>query len=167
MITIHHRATFRSLNNRCGLIETNQRFSFPPLSCSGSRSLGCTEAAPPRRWRWGHDAAWGWMVARQARRGFQQGNGWRATCFFTPSFPKNTVFTCRADRQSQCFPAGKVTRLTCVNLTQAWLVYAWWAFVTGLEILLLMLAFGNTVNSVVFLWPTPDTYLLGHTCRMH
>lgn len=73
MITIHHRATSGSLNSLCGLIEREGWFSFPPLSCSGSGSLRRPQAAPPRRWCPGHGAAWGWMAARRARRGFQQG----------------------------------------------------------------------------------------------
>lgn len=125
MITIHHRATSGSLNSHCGLIETNRRFSFPPLSSSSSSSLGCPEAAPPCRWRPGPDAAWGWMVARQAQRGFLQGKGIRATCSVTPSFPKNTVFSCRADRvKINVSPLKKVSLLTCITLTHVQLVYA-------------------------------------------
>lgn len=101
MITIHHRATSGSLNSHCGLMERNGCFSFPPLSCSGSGSLRCPQAAPPRRWCPGHGAAWGWKAAR--RRGFQQGKERERPALSLPAFTKTL-----------CSPAGHTVK---VNLS--------------------------------------------------
>lgn len=124
MITIHHRAASGILNSHCGLIETNRRFGFPCTELQWqprmpsrlhlhAGGVGVTvQPGVGRRWN-GH-----------GERGFQQGRDARPACSVTHSLPTNAVFTCRPDRQSQRFPAEKVTGLTRVNPTRPRLLCA-------------------------------------------